>query len=366
MKPYDPANSPDETDELRGTALAAGFGLPDAHSDIDLESADDFIARMKFGDTVDVRRRKPVGRIVLAGVGVAAATLVALSVIQPWSSPEASAGTPAPLGYEFADAQNIAFAPGKDPRMALLELSGAAAAVGDIPRTGQFQHVVSDNWFAAYGDDATDSSVAVIPTVLETWLSANGSQRLVERRGNALKADGRGLPQSGAWEKFAALSDDTQPAGTLNANLLSSLPKNEKDLEAALLKLNECGDIPRGPERARCLMNQMDEYNNSYVVPARVTAAQWALLAKQDGLRFLGTVKDRAGREGVGISLTPPDRKNYRFVFIGDLDTGRLLGIEEILIRSDRKLDLKAPAITRFTAFLKAEYDTQSGNPPGS
>ena len=367
VKPYDSAHGPDEMDELRGAAFAAGFGLPEAQeSDVVLESADEFIARMKLADAAELGRGRSVRRLALAGASIAAATLVAVSVIQPWSSPDASAGMPAPLGYEFADAQNIAFAPGKDPRTALLDLSGAAAEAGDIPTTGQVQHVVTDNWFAAYDEDAKDPSVAVIPTVLETWLSTDGSHQQIERRGEALKADGRGLPQSGDWETFAQTADETQPAGSIDANLLSGLPEDEKELDAALLRMNECGEFPSGPERAKCLMNQMDEYNNAYVVPARVTSALWGLLAKQDGLRLLGTVKDRAGRPGIGISLTPPDRKNYRSVFIASLETGKLLGIEEILIRSDPTLDLKAPAITRFTAFLKAEYSTQGADLTGS
>lgn len=361
--PDDPAREPDETDELRAAAFAAGFGLPESAdgNDVALEDADDFVARMKSSEVTEIGRRRSVRRIVLAGVSIAAATLIAMTVIQPWNSPEALAGTPTPLGYEFADAQNNAFAPGHDPRAPLLDLSGAAAENGDIPKTGQVQHVVTDNWFAAYDDEAEDPSVAVIPTVVETWLSADGSHRKIERRGKALKADGRGLPKSGDWETFAPTSDDAQPAGSIDAKMLSSLPEAGKDLDAALLRINQCGEVPSGPERARCLMNQMDEYASKYVVPARVTSALWGLLAKQDCMRFLGTVKDRAGREGIGISLTPPDRKNYRFVFIASLETGQLLGIEEILIKSDPKLDLKAPAITRFTAFLTADYTAEGG-----
>lgn len=366
MSPDDQIHGPDESDELRATALAAGFGMPERAegTEVRLEDPDEFISRMKSSEVDEIGRRRSIRRRVLAGVSIAAASLIAVTVIQPWSSPEALAGTPTPLGYEFADAQNVAFAPGHDPRTPLLDLSGAAAEYGDIPKSGQVQHVVTDNWFAAYDDEAKNPSVAVIPTVVETWLSDDGSHRKIERRSNALKADGRGLPKSGEWEAFAPISDDAQPAGSMDTKLLSSLPAAGKDLNEALLRMNQCDEVPSGPERARCLMNQMDEYASKYVMPARVTSALWGLLAKQDGLRFLGTVKDRAGREGVGISLTPPQRPNYRLVFIGSFETGQLLGVEEILIKSDPKLDLKAPAITRFTAFLKAEY-VPDANPAG-
>ncbi|KAA1399579.1 CU044_5270 family protein [Aeromicrobium ginsengisoli] len=347
----------DESAELRRTALAAGIDLDVAPErfGIDLDSADDFVARMKAADG-DPRRRTP-RRLIIAVGSMAAAAAIALSVLQPWGSTPASADTPPLLQYEFAAADNIAFAPGKDSSDALTKLADAAAGQRVGTTAGQRdQHVVSDNWFAAIDDDAADKSIAVIPTIRESWVSPDGSQRFVERRGAPLAADGRGLPNDGAWSNFPASTDETQPPGSVDATMLERLPKNQSALRPALLKVSGCDQSPSGPERARCLFTHIDTYSNTYVVPARVMSALWSLLSEQTGPRLLGAVKDRAGREGVGIAIVPADRANQRLVLIASPKTGQLLGFEVVLIKPDANLALKAPAILRFSAFLAAEH----------
>jgi hypothetical protein len=46
---------------------------------------------------------------------------------------------------------------------------------------------------------------------------------------------------------------------------------------------------------------------------------------------------------------------------IASPQTGQVLGFEEILIKTVPDLDVTAPAITRFTAFLTAERVNQAG-----
>ena len=357
MNPETWPTGTDESAELRHTALAAGIDLdvPPERLGIDLDSADDFVARMKAADA-DSRRRMP-RRLILAGGSIAAAAAVALSVLQPWGSTTASADTPPLLRYEFADADNIAFAPGKDPSATLTNLASAAAGQPAGTAAGRRdQHVVSDNWFAAIDDDAADTSIAVIPTIRETWVSRDGSQRVVERRSSPLAADGRGLPNDGAWSDFPSSADETQPPGSVDATLLDRLPQRQSALKAALLKVSGCDQSPSGPERAKCLFTHIDTYSNTYVVPPRVMSALWGLLGQQAGPRLLGAVEDRAGREGVGIALVPADRANQRLVLIASPETGQLLGFEVVLIKPDANLALKAPAILRFSAFLVAEH----------
>jgi hypothetical protein len=284
-----------------------------------------------------------------------------MAVLQPWTSPTAEADTPPVLRYEFADADNIAHAPGKDAHAALLALATTASDAPVPPSHGPNQHVVTDNWFANIDDKARKDSVAVIPTVNETWLSPDGSLRLMERRDSPLAPDGRGLPQKGSWDSLPPTSDETNKAGSNDTNAISALPIRMSALKPALLTLTQCDDAARGPRRAFCLLTKMDEYNSFYVVPPRMSSGFFRLLADQGAVRLLGTVSDRAGRKGVGISLINPERPQYRLVYIVSPTTGRLLGIEEILIKSDSRLELKVPAITRFTAFLESGFTAGMG-----
>jgi hypothetical protein len=261
------------------------------------------------------------------------------------------------LDYEFASASTIAYAPGKDADAALRGLAAAAGTFTVPPGKGDVQHVVTDNWFASI--DGDNGSIALVPTFNETWLSPDGSFRLIERTGKPLSADGRGVPSRVVGLK--ARADETQPAGSVDPTLLTTLPRDPRLLRTALLKATECDEDPAGNARAWCLTGKVAEYTSSYVVPSSVTAALWDLIREQGATRLLGDVKDRVGRSGIGISLIPTDRNEYRRVIIADPRTGQVLGIEEILIKTMPDLDVKAPAITSFTAHLKAERVTRAG-----
>ena len=352
----------DEVELLRQTALDAGLDprLRPEDFGVRLDSADELLARLNGHPADELRVRRTRRFAALAAASVAATAALVFGVLQPWHSPPAAADTPPVLDYEFANAQNIAYAPGKDPSAALDSLAVAARAFTAPSGNGRVQHVITDNWFGSIDDDKDANNIALIPTLNETWLSPDGSFRLIERTGKPLTADGRGVATQGV-ENRPSRADETQPPDTFDPTLLSSLPTDPAQLRPALLKATECDDQAIGSRRALCLFARVEEYNSNYVVPTRVTAALWDLISEQGVTRLLGEVKDRAGRPGIGISLIPAHRSEYRQVVIASPQTGQVLGFEEILIKTVPDLDVKAPAITRFTAFLASERVSQAG-----
>jgi len=352
----------DDVELLRRTALAAGLDprLDPEDLGVRLDSADELLARLHTPPADEVRARRTRRFGILAAASVAATAALVLGVLQPWHSSPAAADTPPVLDYEFANAQNIAYAPGKDPTSALRQLSTAAQAFTEPSGQGDVQHVVTDNWFGSIDDDNGANNIALIPTLNETWLSPDGSFRLIERTGKPLTADGRGVAKH-AVDGLKARADESQPADSFDPMLLTSLPEDPAQLRPALLKATDCDRDPAGSRRALCLFARIEEYNSTYVVPTRVTAALWDLIAAQGVTRLLGEVEDRAGRPGIGISLIPSDRNEFRQVVIASPQTGQVLGFEEILIKTVPDLDVKAPAITRFTAFLASERVDQAG-----
>ncbi|MDQ3156967.1 MAG: CU044_5270 family protein [Actinomycetota bacterium] len=347
-----------ELELLHRTITSAGL-LPlieAPHEENGLESAEDFVTRMKSIDAheraIGVRRR--LRHFSLAGSSLVAAAALTLFVLQPWQQPVAAADTPPVLDFEFAAARNIAYAPGEDPRAELLALSSAAAEQRPESPEGKVQHVVTDNWFAAVDDNL--ATAAVVPQIDETWLSPDGSLRLVQKRATPLAADGRGLPTAGSWEDFPATADETLPAGSNDADLAHELPADPEGVRDELLSMRGCEDRRRGLARSFCLHQQIVELHRSHVVPSQTHATMWRMLADEEGFRLLGKVKDRAGREGIGISLISDRDPSFRNVLIISPTTGELLGSEEILIKTLPKFDLGAPAITGFTAFLESEY----------
>lgn len=72
-----------------------------------------------------------------------------------------------------------------------------------------------------------------------------------------------------------------------------------------------------------------------------------------DKLEYVGTVEDRVGRKGAAFSLEDGQTK-YTIVF--DQRNGKLLAIEETLLKDPGELNVKTPAVIGYTTFLAAEY----------
>ena len=297
-------------------------------------------------------------RIVVRVVGIAAVITGVIGVlINPWHQGSAEADTPPVLDYEFASARNIAYAPGEDAAITLMDLARTARNQPSVPQDGPHQLVVTDNWFVAL-DESRDAQL--IPKQRETWLRSDGSRQVREVSGSPLAPDGRGL-RADRESSPSGASVETYPPEGLDAQFISKLATNTGIVRTALLDLGECEDRNVGPVRASCLYQEIVSLYGQYVVPPDTAAAFWRVLAAEPALRSLGAVKDRAGREGIGISFIPTDAPQFRRVLIISPQTGQLLGTEDILIKSDPNVDLKTPAIYGFTAILSAQYTRDRG-----
>lgn len=365
MTHHDNDGPADEIDALRNAAREAGFAdsISPESVGIQLESAETILERAKASEAstpVPIRHRRAI-RLALLTVGaVAATTALVLGVVPMLPDSSAEASTPPVLKYEFAAAADIATAPGKPARDELNRLSGVAAVSPAPAGKGTTQKVVTDNWFASI--ESTDDSVStvLIPRIVETYLRPDGSFRTVERTGKPLSPDGRGLPKQGTWDQAPKSADETLPAGTSDPDLAARLPVNPDGLIKGLLKGSGCRAAHDDTTaRTSCLFRRTNALYSQYVVTPKLASAIWAMMADRPGVRLLGSVEDRAGRSGIGISLIPEDEPQTRFVLIVSPTTGQLIGSESILIKPDPESDVKPPAITSFTAFLDSRYTTE-------
>jgi hypothetical protein len=353
MTPTDDDAQQRELDSLRAEAEALGFR--DEGPDPAFEDADDFIARMKKNDVTHLHgRSRAITRTparILAGIVVAAAAaIIAVVALRPTSSPVV-ADTPPVLDYEFAAAVRIAFAPGENPEESLDILAEAAAATATSPDLGSIQHHVTDNWFS---DQDEQGSSVITPRVTETWLEPNGSLTTVDSIGTQLRSDGRGIPTSPP-EYSGKPNTDRLPAGSVDADFPSTLSTNPDTLREQLLEHGGCAE-ETAPSSARsfCLYNEIRALFTTYVIEPDLAAAMWASLRGEEGFTSLGSVEDRAGRNGLGISFIGDQRPQYRFVLIGSTETGQLLGTEELVIKSDPDLEVDPPAVISFTTITTA------------
>ncbi len=345
-------NSPDEDDLLRELELfreeAQARGIdPDAELSR-LESSDDFVARMRRQEAHTRRGRR---RFAFASAGAVAAGLAVVAGVIVSPSPQAEAETPPILDYEFSSAVRIAYAGGEDASETLSRLASAAAATPSPSMSGSFQYKVADSWFSQ--EDA-DGSAKIVPEIRETWMSPDGGLVSSTRRGRPLRSDGRGVTDDAPADARPIV--EKEAAGTFDASLARDLPRTAEGLTKALLESAGCETTEPGPTRAACLYREVLFIFQNYVVDSDTTAEIWAMLSREKGIVNLGSVEDRAGRDGVGISVVDPLEPEYRNILIASEETGRPLGYEQILIKPVEGLDVPAPSVTSFSSFLESRW----------
>ncbi|KAA1374911.1 hypothetical protein [Aeromicrobium fastidiosum] len=362
---YDDQEAASQIEQFRRDAERLGFGRSaDLFGANQLETSDDFILRMKSAaterrrpetkprDKSSTRRWKTRPRMVAAAIAAAATAALVFGMGQFGDSP-ASADTPAVLDFEFASAVRIAYAPGTDPDSTLALLASAADA--DLrhgpAHQGPIQYKKSDNWYIENDDGKTSR---IVPRVTETWLRPDGSLTTREAVGKPLTQDGRGATGSASRKAVS----ETLPPGTVDAAFAESLPLDPSRLSTALLVHSGCQSTELSDVRSMCLYREVVDLTETYVLPRGLTEAIWTMLRSEVGFRSLGTVKDRAGRDALGLSIIDSNRPTVRHLLLGDSDDGRIVGFEEILIKRDPDMDTRPPSVLSFSTVLKSERST--------
>ena len=353
-----------ETAELRREMSSTGVSgyLEDDLADVELESSESLLARLKSFEgsdgviampTRDSRRRLVPTLLAGTAAAVVAGVLVA---VQPWGTPVAQASTPPLLDYEFAEARRIADAPGIDPAEALEQLALAAEQARSGTSPSATQHVITEEW-SIDNDFDPDPDSTITATRTETWLRPDGSFRTRAHLGQPLNADGRGVPLGGRLDRSTAFFDEgDEPAGSWDADFFTHMPNSVDDMRSKLLDDIQCADTERGQERTWCLTDQLRNLSQIYVIPPDAMASIWRMLAQEEGIRSLGTVKDRTGRESVALSFIWVGAPEYRMILLGDPQTGQVVGSERILIKPSPSSPVEPPAIQDFFTIVKSEY----------
>lgn len=341
-----------DIEAIRAAATRLGMPAAGPEHDAAVESADDFVARMKreTPTPLPTPRRARWPRIAAASAA-AAAVITALTLVVPGGDQPATADTPPELNYQFADGNEVASAVGKPAADALRDLAKTARHVKTDPAPIGVQEVVVSGWFAQLDDSAKSDSARTVPTLQTSELAPDGSVVVDSKRGRPLSIDGRGLKSiTGAPENHEEI-----PAGEVDPKRAQNLGTDPKVVRRALLSDSACESLSN-PAITRCLFSAIDTLAHQWVVSPKLAAAFWEILANQEDVRTLGAVRDRAGRAGVGFMAEFPDTPAKRMILIISKDDGRLLGSETVLTQDDVDSGVKAPAVYSFTAILKAHW----------
>lgn len=308
------------------------------------------------------RRRSPWS----LAAGVAAAVLLAVGVVLvpgQLGDPPAVAAAPPMLAYPI-DPESLAAGEGAPAADELTGLADTAAARVDPEPAGTVQHTLSQSWLLSVEVDDDSTTMAVEPTIGETWTAEDGSATFVQWRGPGLAPSGELVFDQTVDTAPDNAAVDVLPAGTFDAQQAARLSRDPVQLRAELLRgLSTLGcDLPDSPNTAVCLYLAITDLADRLVLPADLDAALWQVLADEPGITLAGTVTDRLGEGAVALAFPAADWDSDPLVrvLLIDPSTGSIAGREEVTLSSEL-LDLDEPTVTQFRYDLSVGWTDVTG-----
>ena len=324
---------------------------------VERASAERMLARIMAEKNAPQRvpaTRRTARRLVLAGL-VSAIVGTAL-VVFPWAGTRPAVAETPPL-LNFALVKDGQFpAVGRDARRVLNALASRARGQR-APAALPIQKIELEGWWASssLGHKDTAARTAVVPVHSSIYVLPSGDRRTIEHRGTPLDKHGRVTPRPNHEQPSSDTTTALDPSR--GPDFPQSLPADRYKLRQLLAPSDSCGT-----NRGGCLLKEVSELHNNYVVDPRLRARLWAMLTKEPTVTTLGKGVDRLGRQVVALtspSLTP----NEQFIVLADPETGAYLGSETILTKSTAAFDIKPPAVIEFTALVSSRRVAQASVP---
>lgn len=299
------------------------------------------------------RRTRLLRGAVVASVAAAAIVVVTVALPQKALSP-LHAATPALLtltGVKTGTLPSSGF-PAGDRLRALAALADAQPAPAALP----VQHIVLSSWWATSGGGSKPVPSELIPVDHESFFEPNGQMRVIERRGKPLNSDSRLSSTSGG----STVSDDSFLSADPGPGYADRLPTDPARLSEFLVS----NEDPHVCVRARggCLVSDLTDLFQNYVVSPRVTGALWRVLADQPSITYLGETYDRLNRPAEVFTAKGEDGFTQKLLLISPT-TGQYLGEEDVLITRSPQYTFEPPAVISFSALVRAERVSASSVP---
>jgi hypothetical protein len=296
-----------------------------------------------------------------AAAGLTAAAVAAVVAVHGTASPSrAEAVTAAMLSYHPSGAPAIG---------SLLPALAARAARQPLltPPSGGYVYQATETWYLAVAVGSGSVTSQVIPKLQQTWSTSAGYVRRQTVQNATPVAPGP-LSQSEetAARREAAYGPVTvEPALTAAENPLRTLNSSTLSPQALFRVLADDGIRAASP--APQMSSQVDvgyALQNlvaylQYTPPSpQLLAAAYRMIALIPGVSDAGWVRDRAGREGLAVSVpTGGTGHEHSWRLIADPESGRLLDAEDIQI-DPSGIKIRTPFVFSYTLFLQSQISS--------
>jgi hypothetical protein len=196
-------------------------------------------------------------------------------------------------------------------------------------------------------------------------LNVPNSTTRTENPGTSDRSDGW-LPMT--YEQISQLpTDPARLTDVLAERVYAGQPNGSCPIPPDWDRRRPLGPCPHRPVTDRDIFGAIVFLVTHYPLPAELRSALYQALTRLDGIELTGEVTDLAGRRGVGITSSSPDRSRVprRGVLIFDPATGRLLGSRSVLAAEVPGWRLTPGTVMEETAFLEMSVVDSPAEPAG-
>ena len=220
-----------------------------------------------------------------------------------------------------------------------------------------------ETWWAIDGElrvrETNGRPQFLTPAERAAWVAAGRPELKLPNRtrtenpGTSDRSDGW-LPMT--YEQISQLpTDPARLTDVLAERVYAGQPNGSCPIPPDWDRRRPLGPCPHRPVTDRDIFGAIVFLVTHYPLPAELRSALYQALTRLDGIELTGEVTDLAGRRGVGITSSSPDRSRVprRSVLIFDPATGRLLGSRSVLAAEVPGWRLTPGTVMEETAFLE-------------
>jgi hypothetical protein len=221
-----------------------------------------------------------------------------------------------------------------------------------------------ETWWALDGElrirETNGHPQFLTPAERTAWVAAGrpklnvpNSTTRTENPGTSDRSDGW-LPMT--YEQISQLpTDPARLTDVLSERVYAGQPNGSCPIPPDWDRRRPLGPCPHRPVTDPDIFEAIVFLVTHYPLSAELRSALYQALTRLDGIELTGEVTDLAGRRGVGITSSSPDRSRVsrRGVLIFDPATGRLLGSRSVLAAEVPGWRLTPGTVMEETAFLE-------------
>lgn len=202
-------------------------------------------------------------------------------------------------------------------------------------------------WSLVVMSDGENQTANVVNLDYDITVKSDGAVHQIVKAGSSVDADGRSVTE-GVPAVGELISEDEWAVGSPELRFSEPLPSESRQIPAYFAKTYETTELPD----AALVINSVADLMRQRQLSSTEEATVLEYFAHEAGLKVVGAVTDRLGRDAIAFSAAHEDDPSYEEYLLVAPDSGQILAVETHYIAQGRD-DIPSPSVTGYFAWRR-------------